>query len=342
MFKDNIQFDSDSNGQAFAVINVPATQLGSLPLGIDVRLAADILDRYQAELVPLYMNNSLYSDEAFMERQLQSLKELRIDHLYFGGNEALGYPQRLSEVARLLTQYDMHFTLIRSQLGAKQLAQFMEYELLRVIFVEPDRLIALSPAEAADLYELSVRERTVSMIYYPFPKDTSNHDLYDKYVEQIDASMKETIIRLTPDYQLTKAVPLSELVGDRGGQEIYTISAFLGILLLAILFIRQFIVNNWITGIVVTVSVITMGLWYVSSTYAELIRSGYGLLGAIVAPTLAIIIGQEAAEWIRARTQNEHNIRRVLLYACLLYAMVAVVTLSGIVLVVSLFGDMSI
>src|SRR5690606_29569526 len=125
--------------------------------------------------------------------------------LYFGGNEVLGYPQRLSEVAHLLTLYDMHFTIIRSQFGAKQLAQWMDYELLSVIFVEPNKLMALSPAEAADLYELSVRERTVSMIYYPFPKDISIPGQYEQYVEQIDASMKETITRLSPDYQLTKA-----------------------------------------------------------------------------------------------------------------------------------------
>ena len=336
VFRETIEFRINPEGQTVAIINKTIKSLGNTPLGIDIRLAREIVDRYDVELVPSYTNDPIYLDSLFLEQQFQSLQELQVHHIYFSGNEALSYPSGLEKLADLLHTYDMHFTLIRSQLGAKELAKLANYELLRVIFIEPDRLSAITTTEAADLYELSVRERAVSMIYFPFPKDITSYPT--QYIEQVNAAIQETTTRLAADYILTTAVPLTQQLEDNN-RSLYTLVSFIAITMLALLLLRQFTANLWLNAIVVVLSACTVVLRFLIPSYAVLIESGYGLVGAITVPALAVMIGHKATE--RIRRQADGNNRHVLFHAVLLYVVTALITLGAVVIIVSLFNDIS-
>ncbi|WP_223067417.1 DUF5693 family protein [Paenibacillus caui] len=336
-FKDNITAYSLDHGGWAAVIHMPKAKAEAAVLGVDTRQAGQLRQRYGAQIIPAYTNAALYRDGDFLDKQFRELAALGIRQIYFGAGEALGYPDLVSQTARLLKKHNLHFTLIRSQAGALQLAKETGYREIRPIFIDPSRLIRMSVKDAADLFELSVRERGISMIYFPMPKNGSAEPAV--YLKKAGQVTEELASRLAPAYSIGEAAPISSVTGGSvfSGKP-YKLFPLIGITLLAALLLRQFTASRALSAALLLLGAAGIAAGYIKPSLFPLIQSGYGLIGGIAAPSLAVIAARSVAGRLHS---SGRAVRRPLLHTCLAYAMGAAITLGGVIFVAALFNDIA-
>ena len=108
-----------------------------------------------------------------VEARLRSLAALPgVEGLVFAGarNEALGYPDQLDLVARLLGELHLKVGLIEGpektqQKGIETLARQATAQVVRVMAIPPAQQARLHPEVAVAMYSLGARERNIRLLY---------------------------------------------------------------------------------------------------------------------------------------------------------------------------------
>ena len=146
----------------------------TMPLGPDQRF---ILDRYRKGNYIVYRP---YNDR--LRSWPPPLPEA-VGAVVFAGEEALGFPHRLAEAARLIT-VPVGFVEGADQQGVAAIARFRPA--LRVFSLQAEWQLKLSPEAAADKYLLAARERGHQILYFrpwPEPEKTA------RFVERVTAGL---------------------------------------------------------------------------------------------------------------------------------------------------------
>lgn len=91
----------------------------------------------------------------------------RLSTVVFEGDEVLGYPRLLEEMARTLSQNGVRLGLIEftGQLGAETLAKEAGYEAVRVHSIPKRDMEGMSVSEAVDRLMRAARERNAGLLY---------------------------------------------------------------------------------------------------------------------------------------------------------------------------------
>ncbi|AWB44439.1 hypothetical protein DCC85_09495 [Paenibacillus sp. CAA11] len=330
-FKNKLLMNHRPDGGFSAVLKLSVEKAQAQVLGIDIPEARELIGQLHMTVIPSYANAPLYHDAEFMDAQFEALHDLDIKQIYFSGNEALSYPGDAPQLADLMKKHHIYFTLIRSQLGALELAKQADYRHIRVIFIDPAKLNAMSTKEAADMFELSVRERAISMVYFPAFKNAQQD--WPSYLKKVEAVSSELVKRLEPEYSFSQPLPLTDYAnhGLLAGKPFKAIP-MLGITLTALLLLRRFTSWRPLAAAAMVLGLAGIAAAMVKPSLFGLAQSVYGLIGGIAAPVLAIMVGREIA----LRSQ-----RGPWASALLAFISGACITLAGVIFVVALFNDMS-
>lgn len=329
-FQEHARLIQTETGKQVIILDGEPSHVMNQPIGIDFVLAKELQERYSLEIVPLYTNKSIYHDSIFMQYQFHQLSKLHMPHLLFGGNQVLGYPSRIEQVAEQLRENHLYFTLIKSQAGASKLAKLTDYRLVRTIFLEPGKLSGLHVDDAADIFELSVRERAIQLLYFPFPKEVTTG-----WIDHLQQIIQKTTKRLAENYAFAQAVPIADISEESSNW--HKVYPMIGITFLTIMLIQMMFQRIKVSIASLFLSFACFMAWVLPSSFTGWVESGYALAGAIVAPTLAMMTAHQMMLKYR---QPEHGALANLWKLLSTFLISAAITGSGICFVVSLLSDL--
>ena len=153
----------------------------TMPLGPD---QAFILERYRKGNYLVYRpyNERLRSWPPPMPEAIQAV--------VFAGEEALGFPDRLAEAARLIT-VPVGYVEGAEQKGVAAVARTRPT--LRVFSLQAEWQLKLSPEAAADKYLLAARERGHQILYFrPWPDPEKT----ERFIERVEQGLAASGIEL--------------------------------------------------------------------------------------------------------------------------------------------------
>lgn len=153
----------------------------TMPLGPD---QAFILERYRKGNYLVYRpyNERLRSWPPPMPEAIQAV--------VFAGEEALGFPDRLAEAARLIT-VPVGYVEGAEQKGVAAVARTRPT--LRVFSLQAEWQLKLSPKAAADKYLLAARERGHQILYFrPWPDPEKT----ERFIERVEQGLAASGIEL--------------------------------------------------------------------------------------------------------------------------------------------------
>lgn len=99
-----------------------------------------------------------------------NLAELNADLIIFDGEEVTGYPEDIEKTAALLNENQLSYGIIEAfiadQAGADKLTELIDYNILRTHSMQQEEIENADNEEIINRYLLSVRERSVRVIYH--------------------------------------------------------------------------------------------------------------------------------------------------------------------------------
>lgn len=228
------------NGLKGLEIEAPYTFIKQLSLGLDPVLAKRIKDR-GFDIVPRLSNS--YKDKDRTLALIEQSAQYNPTHIIFQGEEALGFPAYLMDVASLMNQYQIGLGMIemvKEQVGVNSLAYHLahfndqdknskDWLVTRVHSLTEDTMknkLQFFPSEqpgedplvdSMDLQEqveLAVTERNIRMVYFHAAMPNAHVSL--QYLDMF--TLKES-----PDRILTKTAIGIEDVADRLRAEGFTL-----------------------------------------------------------------------------------------------------------------------
>lgn len=139
-------------------------KLEDLSLGYNANQAQEARD---LGLKIAYRSNNKLNSFSALKNNLELLKP---EILIFDGEEITGYPDKIEETAALMQEHNLIFgkieAFIAAQDGAGKLAKLNDYQLLRTHSMQQDEVEQADDQEIISRYLLSVRERSVKILYH--------------------------------------------------------------------------------------------------------------------------------------------------------------------------------
>jgi len=139
-------------------------QLEDLNLGYNV---SQVEKARELGLKIAYRSNNKLNAFSALKNNLELLKP---EILIFDGEEITGYPDKIEATAALMRDHNLLFgnieAFIAAQSGAEKLARLNDYQLLRTHSMQQDEVEQADDREIINRYLLSVRERSVKIIYH--------------------------------------------------------------------------------------------------------------------------------------------------------------------------------
>lgn len=174
--------------------------LNDLSLGYNAQLAAEAR---KAGLKIAYRSGNKLNSLSALQNLITSLDT---SFLIFDGEEISGYPDQIEKTAEIIENNDLIFgaveAFIADQSGTDKLARLRDYKLLRTHSMQQEEVEQASDQEIINRYLLSVRERSVGLIYHkPYLKGDNLLEKNLNLLEGLKSDLK------AEGYQIGSASP---------------------------------------------------------------------------------------------------------------------------------------
>ncbi|GGD87022.1 DUF5693 family protein [Paenibacillus nasutitermitis] len=317
------------------------------------RAAAAALRQEGLQVTAYVRPEAVPVNEPQLDEMFQGLFEAGIDRVQFAGMEIPGYPDQLKPLGLAISGHGLHSVLVKSQKGALELSRQSDYMSIRSLFFDRPKLSAMNVREAADAFELGVRERGIRLITF-MPGSSGEGNAPDgdggvssaAYEEHAGNIIKALRTELGENYRFGGAAPISTLMETPG--KLARILPVMGIGALFLLlgsclfgFLSRTMQGAVIIAVTAATVLLTAAWLFAPDPWAGRTQSVIALWGAISAPTAAVL-------WLRERLKRRHDSRLSdgqsgmgLLSAIAAYIGALAITSAGIVYVTSLLSDIS-
>lgn len=255
-------------------------KLEDLSLGYNNKLAAEAR---AADLKIAYRSGNKLNALSALEN---SVKLLEPEFLIFDGEEVSGYPNQIEETAEIMQNNNLIFgnieAFIADQDGSQKLARLNDYKLLRTHSMQQDEVEKADAQKIIDRYLLSVRERSVRLIYHkPYLK---GDELTEKNLSLLASLQKD----LEAEAYLVGA---AEPVAYFSSTNFNLLVSLLGVTAAGILLLNYF--SSFIFA-----KLMNIFFFFSAGAYFLLLQTGREILlrqitalgAAVILPSLAVII----------------------------------------------------
>jgi MFS family permease len=230
-----------------------------------------------------YRSNNKLNAFSALKNNLELLKP---DLLIFDGEEITGYPDKIEATAALMQENNLLFgnieAFIAAQAGAEKLAKLNGYQLLRTHSMQQDEVEQANDQEIISRYLLSVRERSVKILYHkPYLKGNQLAENNLDLLSALTASLK------AEGYQPGNAKPVSYFSNSSW----HLLAILLGVTVAGILLLNYFTAFKY-SGImnIFFLAAAAVGIFLLQSGRGILLRQIIALGSAVIFPSLAVII----------------------------------------------------
>ncbi len=291
-------------GRNIIEVNENVEAVSTLGIGFSEKILKD-LDLFR--VVPRLANNPDY----IISKKIALLKGL--DTVVFGGEEILGYPDRLSELKDALNDNKIKYGYVEiiKQFGNSKLKKLMGNKIIRVHSISKDELKKTDPGVAVSRFIRATKERGIRMLYlrpYLAPNKVDNLVYFGAIADGIKKS----------GFKLGRASRPEKISLTKRPIIILGLGVMVGLIMLINAFIRL--------NLVATVSILiilTVGLFFAAS------QQMLAMMAAIIFPTIAVI----------NNFSKPLPARNILWGASLIVMNVVAETSIGIILIIGLLSD---
>ncbi len=255
-------------------------QLEDLNLGYNV---SQVEKARELGLKVAYRSNNKLNSFSALKNNLELLKP---ELLIFDGEEITGYPDKVEETAALMQEHNLLFgkveAFIAAQSGAEKLAKLNDYQLLRTHSMQQEEVEQADDREIISRYLLSVRERSVKIIYHkPYLKGNQLAARNLGLLSDLTTSLK------AEGYQPGKAAAASYFSNSSW----HLLAVLLGVTAAGILLLNYFTAFKY-SGLmnIFFLAAAAAAFFLLQSGREILLRQITALGSAVIFPSLAVII----------------------------------------------------
>ena len=254
--------------------------LNDLSLGYNSQLAAEAR---KAGLKIAYRSGNELNSLSALKNLITSLNA---SFLIFDGEELSGYPGRIEKTAEIMEDNNLIFgaveAFIADQSGTDKLSRLSDYKLLRTHSMQQEEVEQASDQEIINRYLLSVRERSVSLIYHkPYLK---GDNILEKNLELL-GSLKSEL--KAEGYQIGGASP-ADYYSNSTAQ---LLAVLFGVTAAGILLLHYFSSFNYLKIMNIFFILAAAAAFILLAGGREILLRQITALGAaVVFPSLAVIV----------------------------------------------------
>mgnify|MGYP006275402587 CR=1 FL=1 len=203
LFAQAEQLDLITKAAGFSSLALRDLELLTASNEVEAERIFKLLRRRGLQLIPRFRAG--LGPQTLAEQLAEFQEQAAVEKVIFQGREVVGYKHSLKKTAEVLTAHGIKLGLIETflatQQGAKELAQKMEYQAVRVHSIKAGELIRLGVEEVVNRYFKAVVERNVRLVYIkPFPQAGQTAE----FIMQLRARLEEE------GYQLALAAPFAK------------------------------------------------------------------------------------------------------------------------------------
>ncbi|WP_272941343.1 DUF5693 family protein [Caldalkalibacillus thermarum] len=317
-------------GSKALIIKEEIHQVENRLLGIDLVLAKILHHEFDFNLAARLKSNRKF-DPNFLEWQFAQLSKLGINKMIFDGGQVLGYPdtEQMKQVSEWMNTYGFNLSLIEfhDQLGSKSLSRLNKLQSIRLFSMSSQVLAGYHPQRIIDMASLAVTERNIRILYMHLPYVSALPG--NESIKKFDEALTGIVTKLNDKgYELGDAIPFSSDYSQQNNW--YYLGIALGVFSLISLLVSKFWFPLIYIPLPLGIALYTIGF---ITKHDVLILQLFALLGAVAAPTMAII---KAVEWSQQKKQSRPFLA---LNSILIFISACFISLYGALAVAGLLSD---
>ncbi|MFC0333869.1 DUF5693 family protein [Paenibacillus sepulcri] len=318
------------------------------------RAAAAALRQEGLQVAAYVRAEAVPEDEARIKELFRGLADAGIDRVQFAGMEIPGYPDKLGALAGSIVDNGLHSVLVKSQRGALELSRQSGYLSIRSLFFDMPKLASMTVREAADAFELGVRERGIRLITYmpesPGSLQDNGGEASGTYQDHAQSIIETLRAELGPEFAFGGAKPITDHMEAPGklprAIPVIGIGALFLLLGSCLFGALTRTLQRAVVFVVAAATLLLLAAWlFAPAPWDGRIESVIALWGAVSAPSAAVL-------WLRGRLRSFHcasaadrqpgeRPQSPIVSAIASYIGALAITLAGIVYVTALLSDIS-
>lgn len=262
--------------------------------------AATLSERHGWEVMAYISAERFPVQEEQINKLFKELAAAGIKRVQFAGMEVPGYAGDLRPLASSLTENNIHTVLVKSQRGALELSRLSDYQSIRSLFFDSQRLQSMPVGEAVDAFQLGIRERGIRLVTFMPQRGTDAKEdeqaaagrmKYENHAQAIIEKLRE---QLKDEYGWGGARPIADQYSEPGKLwRTFPVAGIGALFLLLAGTIREALTPRIRTALTLLIAAGTAVIWAgwmaAPSGWSGRIESVIALWGAIAAPSAAVL-----------------------------------------------------